>query len=156
VDPEWRQTWQEAIAAASEGYNPTYFTVLSLDIDGARGCGAVLVSGNDDPIYPYEERVCFSDGKWHGGNSGNGPSRGTSWYEDEDGDKYLWDMTFWLDVPEDADAVRFKIGDQSREVPARAGLAICFVGGVPGDWDERPTVLAYRRAGVWVTEMGAG
>lgn len=135
---------------AMTGYNPSYCIILSADINDEVGRGAVLLSGNDDPVYAYEERVYREDGVWHGGGSSNGPSMGTVWTDDyPDG---LCDATFWVDVDPEADGVRVTVADSVRELPSAYGLAVCFVAGVPEDdvVRHRPIVLSYRVRGQWV------
>jgi len=136
------------------GYNPMYCVILSADVDEHVGRGVVLLSGNDDPIYPYEERVWFADRAWHGGSSGNGPSMQAVLPDDDDGgdDRAVYDASFWIDADPEADAVRVSIGDQQRELPASNGFAVCLLTNVeePQLQSCKPVVVANRVQGRWV------
>ena len=112
----------------------------------------MLLSGHDDPIYPYEERV-FRDGEvWLGGNSSNGPTMESVWTDDDADDGDLYDVSFWVDVTPGADAVRVSVDGSIRELPSSHGLAVCFIAGIPEAevGRHRPTLLARRLGGRWL------
>ena len=79
----------------------------------------MLLSGNDHPIDPYEERVIRTGGAWHGGNSSNGPMSESVWTEDDAVDSELYDASFWVDVDSEADAVRVAVAGPSGNCPGR-------------------------------------
>lgn len=142
----WRPEWQPAIKAALSSYDPRFSVLISADINLGCGRGAVLVSGNDSPLYPYEERILKEDQHWTGGNSSNGPFSETVWSMSDSAEE-CYDVTFWLDVPAPATGVRVLVDENAREIPCSHGLAIVFLANWLISTPKRPEVAAYYESG---------